>query len=88
MTGYLDREGVRFGVVVHNLFDEWQVLGFATMVPDDDATDGLARVLDRHAHQQVGAFRELSNAQWAACDFLLEAPVPAELCGCKAVVPP
>ncbi len=88
LTGYLDRENVRFGVVVQHIFDEWQVLGFATLIPDDDdGRAGLERVLARHAHQQVGAFRELSNAQWAACDFLVEAPVPTELCGCKAIEP-
>lgn len=90
LTGFLDRGGVRFAVVIQHVVPQWVALGLVTRMPSFGSNDSqmLSEVLSHHAHEQLGAFGELDGEGGAleVCRrFLLEAPVPLALCSCEDV---
>jgi hypothetical protein len=90
LTGFLDRSGYRFGVVVQHVVTEWHLIGLVTRSPEVGQNSGQAldAVLAHHAHQNLGAFDSLdgeTGALAAARRFLLDSPVPEAACGCEEV---
>lgn len=90
LTGFLDRSGYRFGVIIQNVIPDWHLIGLVTRSPEQGQSSGQALddVLAHHAHQNLGAFGSLdgeAGALNAARRFLLGAPVPEAGCSCDEV---
>ncbi len=86
LTGFIDRHGYRFGVVVQHILPDWHMIGLVTASPELGST--IDSVLSHHAHQNLGVFGVLDGDQGAlaaARKFLLEAPVPGDACSCDEV---